>query len=214
MPHTGFQDQSGGTNPMAGASGVPTFLRMNTFTRTVFLFVCLLSSATAFGQYQFEFTFRGTAWTTNAAGDFVSRPVDDGTLLQDYAQANGVTDTKNLRLVYHYNGDERGDVIEVYDLKNGAVVYPLISLFFGEALGRTLLPSGDGKRFMRIEYTYGHQIDHSTGSAFIYEKYATDSAGNTNHTFQGSISFFMLPDAAHGMQMYNGTFFTGKTVNR
>ncbi len=187
---------------------------MNTLTSiAATLSFALLSASTAAAQDQFLFTFHGSSWTTNAAGEFVSRPVDSNTLLQDYALSTGSTLTTNMQLVYHYNGDERGDVIEVYDTKSGTVVYPLMDLFFGEQYGRTLLPSGDGNKYMRIEYTYGHQIDHSTGSAFIYEKYSTDATGNTNHTFQGTMSFFVLPDGNHGMQMYNGTFFTGKTVN-
>src|SRR3954453_14899096 len=92
--------------------------------------VVLVTGINASGQSQFQFTFRGTCWTTNQTGRFVSRRVDNQSLIQDYVQANGVTNSKTLALVYPLNIDDRGDTIEVVNTATGAVVYPLYSLFF------------------------------------------------------------------------------------
>src|SRR3954447_22825672 len=64
-------------------------------------------------QSQFLFTFRGTCSTTNTAGQWLSQPSNNQTLIQDYAHTKGLTDTKSLILIYHLNGDDRGDTIDI-----------------------------------------------------------------------------------------------------
>jgi hypothetical protein len=64
----------------------------------------LISATAVFGQAKFQFVFTGTCSTTDASGRIVPRPINNGTLLQDFAAAVGVTNTSWLALAYHVGG--------------------------------------------------------------------------------------------------------------
>jgi len=184
-------------------------------TRTVLAsFSLLFVLAQAGAQSQFQFTFHGTCWTTNAAGQFISRKISNKTLIQDFVQANALTNAKSLALVYHVNADDRGDTIELVNTSDGTIVSPFLSLFFGTAFDRVALASGNGLQEKRIDYVYGHQINHSIGSTLSDIRSTIDRKGNTNRSLiSGQMDYIMLPDANHAtLQICNGNFTTGKAV--
>lgn len=181
---------------------------MNTPLRLVLL-LCILAIThlNVLAGDLFQFTFHGTAWTTNGDGKIISHPVNQAVWLNDYITSNGLTNTNSLALVYHLNGDDRGDVIEVVNATNGTLISPMWALFFGDSFGRMSLSDASGTRFRRIQYVYGQQISESVGSAFLIERIFLDRKGNTNGlSLQGSMSYELLPDSNHAnLQVVQGT---------
>jgi len=187
---------------------------MKTLTSiTVLVVAVLMSKVNANGQ-KFQFTFRGTCWTTNAEGRFITKPANNKTLLQEYALATGAASTKGLVLAYHYKGADQGDVVEVVNAKDGTTVYALFGLFFSDDFGRLSLTNSDLTQEQSIDYIYTHQMDHSAGSALTSKKIIVDRKGNPrNLLFQGQVYYDITPDRAHSnMQICSGTFITGKPI--
>jgi hypothetical protein len=175
----------------------------------------LLSGASAMAQYRFQFTFSGTRWTTNATGKYVAKSINTKSILKEYAAANGLKNTKNIDLVYHIGAEERGDVIEIISKTNGVVLYTYISLFFGTNFDRTALASGDGSQVKRIDYVYGHQINHSAGSTITTIQYFTNQTGLSKRVLiNGQADWINLPDAPNASpQIISGTFTATRPVN-
>ena len=185
---------------------------MNTSIRLLLLCTLFIVQLNVRGGDRFQFTFHGTCWTTNAGGKLISTTVNQSNWLNDYATVNGITNTKSLALVYHLNGDDRGDVIEVVNATNGTLISPLWALFFGDSFGRMSLVDNTGTRFRRIQYVYGQQIAESVGSAFLSERIFLDNNGNTNAlSLQGPMTYEVLPDANHAtLQVCQGTLLVTK----
>jgi hypothetical protein len=173
-----------------------------------------LAASSALAQSQYLFTFHGTCWTTNAAGQWISHPSNNKTLIQDYALTKGLTSTKSLILVYHLNSEDRGDTVDLVDTSTGQIVDALFAFFFATAFDRADLVSADGQQQKRIDYVYGHQIDHSVGSALTDLRFTRGANGKTNRALiTGQMDFLVLPDAKHPtLQICNGNFTTGKAV--
>src|SRR5258707_7007231 len=181
------------------------------------LALALLPIFPATAQEKLKFTFHGICWATNASGKFVSTPVNNKTLLlQDYPRWSGVTnvDVKTPALAYHVNGDGRGDVIEVINATNGATVFPLFGMFFSTDFGRLALTNADDTKVIRVDYVYGHQINHSSGDSFTTVRRVLDSHGNLKSTIiEGQMDYLILPDATHGLKVCTGTFSASKPVS-
>jgi hypothetical protein len=175
----------------------------------------LMHSATAMAQYRFQFTFSGTSWTTNSSGRLVAKAINTKSILKNYATANGLKSTKNIDLVYHIGAEERGDVVEIISKTNGVVLYTYISLFFGTNFDRTALKSGDGSEVRRIDYVYGHQINHSAGSTITTIQYFTNKLGQSTRTLvRGQLDWVNLPEGTNqSSQIISGSFTATRPVN-
>src|SRR5262245_57003701 len=90
----------------------------------------------------FTLTYKGTCYQTDASGKIVGKQVTEKTLLEDFANAGGITDLKTLAVVYHVGGSDLGDTIDVVNATNGQPLGTLFGLFFGEAFGRTAITNG------------------------------------------------------------------------
>ncbi len=149
-------------------------------------------------QSQLQMWMSGSAATTDSSGKIVSRPLNNQTLIQDFANANGITDTSGLALAYHLGGNDLGDTIDVINRTNGATLYTLFGLYFGEAFGRMAVLSSSGRQMRRIEYIYTDQNSHSLGSALLVNYFYFDTNGNTNKVYVlGNMQWLALPTAAH-----------------
>src|SRR5437660_7695242 len=134
--------------------------------------VLLTLSFTAAAQNQLVLVINGSCATTDSNGHIISKPINNGTLLRDFAQANGMgTNTSGLGLTYHLGGNSLGDTIDVINRTNGATLFTLFGLYFGEDFGRMALLSGSGQQLRRIEYVYTDQNSHSLGSALLTDYY-------------------------------------------
>jgi len=187
-------------------------MRMKMFL--VGLFAVLSGASVGCAQMRYQFAFYGVFSTTNAAGtQIVTSGVNTRTLLGEYARANGLTNTNGLALVYHVNGAEAGDTIEVIDAGTGSFVGPLYGLYEGNLYGRMPLVSSYRTQIKSLEYVYSQQDAWPMGSGIITERLFLDRNGNTNRTLiQGQIQFLTLPDPVHKLGFYSGTFITGKQI--
>ena len=162
---------------------------------------CLLLPLIAFSaraQSQLPIVINGSCATTDSSGHIISTPINNGTLLRDFARAHGVAGTSGLALAYHLGGNDLGDTIEVINRTNGASVFTLFGLYFGESFGRTALLSGSKRQLKRIEYIYTDQNSHSLGSALLTDYYYFDANGNTNATYVlGQMQYLITPDSTH-----------------
>jgi hypothetical protein len=174
----------------------------------------------AFGQasygqnplpFYYQFTFSGTSVYTNAAGNLVTKRVTHANWLRDYARANGVRNLKTIALLYHVNGDERGDTIDIVNVTNGVPLYTIFGLYFGESFGRAALVSGDNRQSKEIPYVYSHQLTHSVGLGFLSRQILVDKSGNpTQEKIRATLEYEVLPDPKNLLQVCSGTLVTGK----
>ena len=171
--------------------------------------VCALGTS-AQGQYLYQFMFTGTCATTDASGKIVDTPINNQTLMQSYAKNHGVTNTSGLSLAYHIGGNELGDTIDVINRTNGATVFTIFGLYFGEDFGRMELLSTSHRQMRRLEYIYTDQNSHSLGSALVTAYFFFDNSGHTNNTVVfGSLQYLALPDTTHtNVQICSGSFTT------
>lgn len=185
---------------------------MNTKILLTWGTLLVASATTTLAQNRFQFVFTGTCWTTNSSGKIVPSQITNGTLLRDFANLNGVTNTSWLALAYHVGGSDLGDTIEVINRTNGATVGTIFGLYFGESFGRMGMLSSSGKQMKRIEYVYTDQNSHSLGSVLLTDYFFFDSNGNTNNTvIQGQMQYLVVPDGTHpNMQVCSGSFTTTK----
>lgn len=177
--------------------------------------ICVLFSAfalSASAQSQLPIVLNGFCATTDANGHIISKPLNNGTLLSDFAQANGLTNASGYVLSYHLGGNELGDTIEVINRTNGASAFTVFGLYFGESFGRTSLLSGSHQQLKRIEYIYTDQNSHSLGSALLTDYYYFDANGNTNKTYVlGQMQYLVVPDSTHtNTQVCTANFITLK----
>src|SRR5689334_14632427 len=66
--------------------------------------------------------FEGSCRTTNDNGVIIRQVVNNKTLIKDFAQSHNITNLNALSLVYHSQGDERGDVIRIVSAKTGEIL--------------------------------------------------------------------------------------------
>lgn len=172
--------------------------------------IVMLLGSTAPAQNQLQLVINGSYSTTDSSGHIVATPLNNRTLLADFAQSRGITDLSTLGLAYHIRGNDLGDTIEVINRADGTPVFVLFGLYFGEDFGRTALLSGTGKQLKRLEYIYTEQNSHSLGSALLTDYYFLDSNGNTNSTtVLGQMQFIITPTEAHpNTQVCTATFTT------
>ena len=165
----------------------------------------LLCAVPAGAQELLQLKFQATCQTTNDAGQPVKEIVNNQKLIQDYADLNGVTNARSLALVYHVNGDERGDVIQIVDAGDATVLSHVYGLFFPVDL-----PSGDGSQLQRFAYVYNSQQAFSMGSAMLREKILIDRSGATNRVINGNIQFYLNADGSNGLRLCTGTIVAAK----
>ena len=159
----------------------------------------VLIGTAAFAQTnKLQVKITGKCSTLDSDGHIVAKTINNQTLLKDFARAHGVTNTSSLTLAYHIGGDPLGDTIEVVTRTNGAAIFTLFGLYFGEDFDRPSLRSASGQQVKRIEYIYTDQNSHSLGSALLTSYYWLDDGGNTNSTaVVGQMQYLIAPDATH-----------------
>lgn len=182
------------------------------------LVLFLLSGLSARAQYEYRFLFKGICYQTNGAGNVIQVPITDQTLLLDRAPANA---PGTVALVYHLNGDERGDVVEVVSTSNGQRLALEFGFWFGAdfSLGRSALTNGTHTEQRRVDYiytlddaTYISANSHSSGAAFVTKRFITDTNGVARTTVDGTISWIVLPLGTNGTKVINGTFSLGQPL--
>lgn len=170
----------------------------------------VLANLPAVAQSQLQITINGSTSTLDSGGHIVAVPLNNQTLLKQYARSQGLTNFNWLSLAYHVKGNDLGDTIEVINRTNGASVFTLFGLYFGEDFGRPDLLSASHQQLKRIEYIYTDQNSHSLGSALLTDYYVLDGNGNTNKTYVlGQMQYLIAPDATHtNTQVCTASFFT------
>lgn len=158
-------------------------------------------------QPLYRIAFSGSCATTDSSGHIVSHPINNRTLLQDFGALHS-TPTSGLGLAYHFGGNELGDTIDVINRTNGATIYTLFGLYFGESFGRMELPSSSGRQIKRLEYVYTDQNSHSLGSALLTTYYWFNTDGSTNRAaVLGNMQYLILPNNLHtNVQVCTGFF--------
>lgn len=167
----------------------------------------LLGSLSVNAQEVLQLRFNAKCQGTNDTGRAVKEVVNNNTILQNYADQNGITNLSSLALVYAVDGDERGDLIEIVDAYTGAVLSHVYGFFFP----MDLPTSSDGSRFSRFAYMFNSQQSYEMGSALLSERIKVDRKGNTNRMITGDLQFYLTPDATNGLRLCSGTITVGKT---
>lgn len=179
---------------------------------TVLSTALVLAATHAGAQDKLQLILSGTCSTFDAQGHIVSQPINNQTLLQQAAQAGGLSDTSGLGLAYHLNGNSLGDTIDVINRTNGTVLTTLYGLYFGESFGRQSMLSSSHRQMKRLEYIYTSQNSHSLGSVLLTDYFFFDTSGNTNATYVlGQMQWIVTTDASHpNTQVCSASFYTYK----
>lgn len=177
------------------------------------LIAVLLAPFASFAQQQpflFHLTFRGTSYETNTAGEVVTKPVTEMSLLEDVAKPVGITDLSTLGLLYHIAGSPFGDTVEVVNPTNGAKLDLMFGFYFGSDsdLGRTALTNSSGTQERRVDQVYTKESIYALGSAFITKRYVTDTSGNVRATFDGEMHYLVRPKGDQPAKFVMGSFTT------
>jgi hypothetical protein len=185
--------------------------------------VLMLGGILARGQTysEYQFVFYGTAYQTNAAGTMVATRITQETLLKSRAAQGNLTNLNSLAMVYHIDGNELGDTVEIVST-NGTYVTTEFGFYFGadSALGRTAVGTANtsGERrvdpiytFDNSEYTYSNS--DSVGAAFTYKRFMKGARGVTNAIIEGSMSWEVIPTGTNTSPVLCiGTFTLGRPM--
>ena len=173
----------------------------------------LLFALTAFAQTEFQFSFRGTSYQTNGSGNIVALPLTEQALLEEAAQANGVS-TNNVTLAYHVRGSSFGDTVDIINRSTGAPLNWVFGFYFGEdaSLGRSALTNRTQTEQRRVDYIYTQQNSHSMGAAFVTKRLLQDTNGNVHTTIEGPMHWIVLPQGTNTMKVRSGFFTVGRPL--
>jgi hypothetical protein len=157
-------------------------------------------------QFEFQVIFRGASYQTNGNGQVFSTLVTEQTILQDAAQAGGITDLSTLALVYHVQGSSFGDTIDVVNATNGIAYKTVFGFFFGDdpSLNRVAITNSPGTQVMRVDYIYTDQNSHSMGAAFVTKMY--NSGGQSLTSITGRMQWIVNPIPPAGTKVCYGSF--------
>ncbi|HZR15794.1 MAG TPA: hypothetical protein VFE51_00585 [Verrucomicrobiae bacterium] len=173
-------------------------------------------TASAQSPFLYHMTMQGTYYQTNGAGDFVAAPLTDKIILQDAAQAGGIS-PDSIALVYHLQNSGLGDTIDIVNASTGSTLVNLFGLYFGDdpTLGRSAATNSTQTVIRRLDYIYTQQNTtytafntHSMGSAFTVKRILTDTNGITHYTIEAQMSWIVNPTAKSGTKLCNVNFTT------
>jgi hypothetical protein len=174
---------------------------------------CIAAGLLAFGycahaQEIYQATFLAQATRIDATGKTVLTTINNRSLLNDCVQTLSLTNTRNLTLAFHRNGDDRGDTFDFVDKNTGARVCRIFSF-----LAPQPVTNGINTMERRYAYVFNTSMSHSLGSVIIDEKRSFDKAGNLKGFLAtGDIQYYLLPTATNGLAICTGKFRTGKQL--
>jgi hypothetical protein len=172
------------------------------FTSSIGALLCYSASAQDSAQIRFSAACR----TLNGAGNIVRKNISNQTLIRECATDNNVTNRHPLELVYHFNGDQNGDTIEVVNRKTDAVVCTKFKLLFP----MEMISNDDGSETVQLLKVFGDQQSEEIGTAVVRK--TTNAKGKVR--VSGSINYFMLGDSeTNSPSICTGTFNSGSTAS-
>lgn len=182
----------------------------------VTVFAACQCSLLAQSPFLYHLTLQGTIYQTNSSGNFVAMPISDKILVQDAAQASGVSPS-SIALVYHLQSSGLGDTIDFVDASSGKTLANLFGLYFGDdpTLGRSASTNATQTEIRRLDYVYTQQNTtytsfntHSMGSAFTVKRFVTDTNGVTHATIEAQMSWIVNPSGTSGTKLCTANFNT------
>jgi hypothetical protein len=167
--------------------------------------------------YLYRITLKGTCYETNATGaEFAALPLTDQILLDDAAQAGGVSPS-TLALVYHIQTSGLGDTLDIVDANTGSTLVNLFGFYFGDdsSLGRTAATNSTMTEIKRLDYlytlnnyTYTSWNSHSMGASFTNKRFLTDTNGNQRAVIDGQMQWIVNPEGSAGTKICTASFTT------
>jgi hypothetical protein len=148
--------------------------------------------------------FEGSCRTTNVNGTIVKQPVNNKTLIKDFADAHSITNLNALALVYDSQGDERGDVIRIVSAKTGEILGDVLALFFSVDL-----TNAAGSVIEKEVSIFNNQQSFAIGSGMLKEQ-LLNKKGNPDHRTTGNLQYYLIPPASDGLKLCTASITTGK----
>jgi len=148
----------------------------------------------------YRLSFAGTCRTTNNLGGIVVLPISARSLLNEFAENHGITNTASLALVFDVDADE----VEIVNAADGSPV--LNALHFQDGVS-VLNRAGTTRE--RQAFLYVDDETSASGSAAGAAFYRRDLAGNlAGFNFHGEFQLGRPTDATHRNRVYRGVFST------
>jgi hypothetical protein len=149
----------------------------------------------------YQLSWKGTKYTTNAAGKVVASPYSEKEIIAKCAADNGITDLKSLAYVYVANEKDT----EVVFATTGATVCEVFQL----ENSFTEVPSADGTTVARQSFVFNETHGQALGSAFGLERSKRNMNGDlVTYSYRGNFQFSIPEDNT----VYSGTFTTSKRL--
>jgi hypothetical protein len=183
----------------------------------VLLAASLVMCASALAQPQpvmYKFVFKGTCYQRDGTGNIVGISITDQSFIQDRAQAGGV-DPSTLAIVYHLNGDPKGDTVEVVNATNGIVQVLQFGFWFGSdpSLGRSALTNSTVTEIRRVDQlftlsnsSFTSENSHGMGTVFITKRFLTDTNGAVHAVIEGPLQWIVNPQGTNSTKVCYGAF--------
>lgn len=172
--------------------------------------------------YLFKFVFKGVAYQRDSSGNIVGVPITDQSIIADRAARGGV-DPNTLAIVYHLDGDEKGDTVEVVDKNTGQLRVFQFGFWFGDdrtlALGRSALTNSSLTEIRRVDQlftlndsAYTSQNGHGMGTAFVTKRFIRDNNGVVHTTIEGPLQWIVAAHGTNGTKICHGTFVASQPL--
>ena len=169
-----------------------------------FVWSVLLSSVISVAaQNLYPVRVTGVCTTIDASGRAIDQPLNNRTLLREWAARAGVAGVTNLRLAFRQNGDIGGG--HSIDLIRSGDPTPIISIFPLAFPESAATPSGrSAKRFAYV-YDINHS-EFSRGTAVMKEQIFVSQTGRTNRLLlDGTMQWYWLPALTNGFRICRAT---------
>jgi hypothetical protein len=149
----------------------------------------------------YRLSWKGRCYTTDANGKVVAARYSQKDIIAKCAADNGISDTRNLALVYVANEQD----IEVIDTTTGETICEILQL----EVKQVEVASSDGTQVRRQAFIFNEQHAEALGSIFGSETSRRDANDNlVRFTYRGNFVFAIPEDG----KVCAGTFSTGKRI--
>lgn len=174
----------------------------NRILLTVGAAVLLFQAAAASAQDQFRLTVQATCRAANDAGRPVTYVLTDRDIVRACLTNNGIgaTNIRQFKLVYNRGADSNGDLIQVVNATNNAVVCTAFKVLFQKSI-----PTGNGAHTERLAFLYNAIHSDAIGSTTIQEQIYFRADGSPSRTLLiGRMQFW--DEVYHPDSICTGTF--------
>jgi len=161
-------------------------------------------------QTLYHLNLKGTASALGPGGVMFDQPVNNATVIREWAARAGQTNAnlKSLDLVLHpNNGPGGGDSIDVVNKSDGSLVNRAFRLAFDE-------PAADssGASARKFFYVFTVEQSASVGTVILNERTVIKNGQTNKFAADGEMQWYQLPQGTNSLRLFTAKLKTGKAL--